>query len=121
MAVRGTLPRPSSADSSKRSKVPRELAGQRPEGTRAAGIKVSNALLTAAIRLRKNCPGQLADSSDSRAVSAGCPSVPTIGTDSRTAPAPVSPAEAIRAATEAGIQAAADAGPPVQDRTPDEP
>jgi hypothetical protein len=54
----------------------------------AAGVKVSNALLTEAIRLRKNCPGQLADSPDSSAGVSGCPSVPLIGTDSRTAPVP---------------------------------
>lgn len=52
----------------------------------AAGIKVSNAQLTEAIRHRKNCPGQLADSTDSGALMTDCPSVPHIGTDSRTAP-----------------------------------
>ena len=121
-AVRGESPEAKIIGQLERLKVPRD-AGRTAAGQalRDAGIKVSNAQLTAAIRLRKSCPGQLADSSDSSAVSSGCPSVPPIGTDSRTAPAPVSPAEAIRAATEAGIQAAADAGPPVQDRTPDEP
>jgi KaiC/GvpD/RAD55 family RecA-like ATPase len=58
----------------------------------AAGIKVSNAQLTEAIRLRKNCPGQLADSADSSAEVSGCPSVPLTSTDSRTAPVLVSAA-----------------------------
>lgn len=54
----------------------------------AAGIKVSNAQLEAAIRLRKNCPGQSAGSSGNRADLTDCPSVPLIGTGSR-AVAPV--------------------------------
>ena len=53
-----------------------------------AGIKVSNAQLTAAIRFRKNCPGQVGDSLDSGAWVDACPSVPLIGTDRRTAPDP---------------------------------
>jgi hypothetical protein len=56
----------------------------------AAGIKVSNAQLEAAIRLRKNCPGQLAGSAGSSAEMPDCPPVPLIGTGSRAAPAPVS-------------------------------
>ena len=59
----------------------------------AAGIKVSNAQLEAAIRLRKNCPGQLAGSSGSRAEVPDCPPVPLIGTGSRAAPAPASAPE----------------------------
>ena len=53
----------------------------------AAGIKVSNAQLEAAIRLRKNCPGQSPGSPGSSAEVSGCPPVPLIGTGSRAAPA----------------------------------
>jgi AAA domain len=45
----------------------------------AAGVKVANDLLTEAIRRRKNCPGQSADSADSSAAVAGCPSATHIG------------------------------------------
>jgi hypothetical protein len=52
-----------------------------------AGVKISNAQLSALIRLRKTCPGQVEDSADSSAAAA-VPTTPTEGGDRRTAPAP---------------------------------
>ena len=54
----------------------------------AAGVKVSNAQLEAAIRLRKNCPGQLAGSPGSSAEVTDCPPAPLTSAGSRAAPAP---------------------------------
>lgn len=56
----------------------------------AAGIKVSNAQLEAAIRFRKNCPGQLPGSPGSSAEVTDCPPAPLTSAGSRAAPAPVS-------------------------------
>jgi 5S rRNA maturation endonuclease (ribonuclease M5) len=51
------------------------------------GIKISNAQLSALIRLRKTCPGQFADSGDS-SDPAAVPTTPTEGGDSGTGPVP---------------------------------
>ena len=52
-----------------------------------AGIKISNAQLSALISLRKTCPGQFADSGDSTET-ATVPTTPTEGGDRRTGPVP---------------------------------
>jgi hypothetical protein len=86
-AVREDNPAGQLAGQLDKLKVPRNAG--RPavrKALDAANVKASNAQLTAAIRHRKNCPGQLPDSADSGAGMTDCPSVPQLGTDSRTAP-----------------------------------
>ena len=90
----------------------------------AAGVKVANDLLTEAIRRRKNCPGQSADSADSSIAVSDCPSathigggqadscpgqgIPAVAEDrSRPAPAPAQPP--VPPAPESAPNAVADA------------